>query len=115
MEGLAKWTFVGGLLAAVAAAFIVGQDGGPGGSLLHATIPWVVGGLGILCGFLKWKEGDSRALLLAATGLVVALSAILLQNFNPQWLNDVVYFARVLIAHILLTVGLLSVIEAVWK
>lgn len=115
MQGLAKWSFLAGLVAAVAAAFIVGQEGGPGGNLLHAGIPWVVGGLGILCGFLKWKEGDSRALLLAATGLVVGLSAILLQNFNPQWLNDVVYFARVLVAHILLSVGLLSVIGAIWE
>ena len=34
---------------------------------------------------------------------------------NPQWLHDVVYFARVPVAHVLLSEGPLSVIGEVWK
>lgn len=115
MQSLTKGLFLAGLAAAVAAAFVVGQAGTFGGDLLHAALPWLVGGLGIAVGALNLRDDDSHRLLLASTGLVVGLSAILLQNFNPQWLNDVVYFARVFIAHILLVVGLAAVVKAVWN
>jgi hypothetical protein len=89
--------FVVGLIVAAIAAFVP-----------SAILPWVVGGLGILTGIVGWTR-STRGLVIAAIVLVVAMSAILQQFFNPKWLNDVVFFARVYVAHIGLAAGLLSI------
>jgi hypothetical protein len=89
--------FVIGLVIAVIAAFVP-----------SAILPWVVGGTGILTGIIAWKQG-ARGIVLATIVLVVSLSAILQQWFNPRWLSDMLFFIRVYIAHIGLAAGLLTV------
>ncbi len=88
--------FAAGLVVAVICAFFT-----------NAILPWVVGGLGILVGLLNVTAGEQKRLLLCGIGLVVALTAILAQTFNPDWLNHVVFFVRVFAAHVLLVVSLI--------
>jgi hypothetical protein len=89
--------FVLGILIAVVAAFVP-----------SAILPWVVGGAGLLTGVVAWKQAK-RGIVIAAIVLVVSLSAILQQPFNPKWLNDVLFFIRVYVAHVGLAGGLLTV------
>lgn len=88
--------FAAGLVVALICAFFT-----------SSVLPWVVGGLGILVGLLNVTEGEQKRLLLCGIGLVVALTAILAQTFNPDWLNHVVFFVRVFVAHVLLVVSLI--------
>ena len=89
--------FVVGLVIALVAAFVP-----------SAILPWVVGGTGILTGLVVWKQA-ARGVVITTILLVVSLSAILQQPFNPTWLEDSVFFIRVFIAHIGLAAGLLAV------
>lgn len=88
--------FAAGLIVAVICAFFT-----------SSVLPWVVGGLGILVGLLNVTAGERKRLLLCGIGLVVALTAILAQTFNPDWLSAVVFFIRVFVAHVLLVVSLI--------
>ncbi len=88
--------FVAGLVVAVISAFVD-----------SAVLPWVTGGLGIVVGLLNVTAGEQKRLLLCGIGLVVALTAILAQTFNPDWLNHVLFFVRVFVAHVLLVVSLI--------
>jgi hypothetical protein len=87
--------FIVGLTVAVLAALI------PSG-----VLPWIVGGTGILTGLVVSRE-PIRPLVIS-TVLVVSLSAIREQFFNPSWLTNVVFFVRVYVAHIGLAAGLLG-------
>lgn len=87
---------IGILLAAVAAFYD------------SPFLPWLVGGTGILTGILAWRD-RTRGILVAAIALVVALSAIREQPFNPDWLTDVVFFVRVFVAHVALAASVLAV------
>jgi hypothetical protein len=89
--------FAIGIVLALIAAFVP-----------SAILPWIVGGFGILTGIVGWKM-RTRGLVIAAIVLVVSLSAILQQPFNPQWLNDAVFFVRVFVAHIGLGAGVLTI------
>lgn len=91
-----KALFAIGIVIALVAAFVP-----------SAILPWVVGGTGILTGILAWKL--KVPLMLPVIVLVVSLSAILMQTFNPKWLNDAVFFVRVFIAHVGLGLGVLMV------
>ena len=84
-----------GLALALTAAFV---------SL--AVLPWLVGGSGIAVGLLSVGTRLARPAFLGSLGLVVALSAIHLQTFNPMWLASIVFFMRVFFAHVLLVVAL---------
>jgi uncharacterized membrane protein SirB2 len=86
--------FLAGLVVAVICAFFT-----------SSVLPWVVGGLGILVGLFNVTEGEQKRLLLCGIGLVVALTAIHAQTFNPEWLEQVVFFVRVFVAHVLLVVS----------
>lgn len=97
MTYFAKIVFVLGLLLALLAGFLRST-----GCTL-CILPWLVGGTGIVCGLLGAIPTERKIIFLSLIGLVVALSAILLQDFNPGWLTDVVFFVRVLFAHILLS------------
>jgi len=88
--------FAAGLLVAVISAFVE-----------SSILPWVTGGLGIVVGLLNVTEAEQKRVLLCGIGLVVALTAILAQTFNPEWLSHVVFFVRVFVAHILLVVALI--------
>jgi hypothetical protein len=92
-----KALFLLGIVLAVAAAFV-------GGNIL----PWIVGGTGILTGFAAWKFARS-GILICAIVLVVCLSAIREQPFNPSWLTDIVFFVRVFVAHVGLAGGVLAI------
>ena len=72
-------------------------------------LPWIVGGTGIVTGIVAWKRG-MRGILILSIVLVVSLSAIREQPFNPRWLTDLVFFIRVYVAHVGLAVGLLGVL-----
>lgn len=75
-------------------------------------IPWLlVGGLGIACGVFDFLPREAPVVLLGLVGLVVALSAILLQDFNPGWLNAIVFYVRVFFAHFLLS---FSFVQLLW-
>lgn len=95
--GLGKIAFALGLVVALICAFVD-----------IAWLPWVVGALGIVVGFLNVGEEEKKWALLAGIGLVVALTAILAQHFNPEWLNDVLFYLRVFVAHVLLVVAVLT-------
>ncbi len=76
-----------------------------------AILPWLVGGCGLAAGVLSTGPKLSRATFFGALGLVVALSAIYLQPFNPTWLGSIVFFVRVFFAHVLLAVALLRFLK----
>ena len=88
---------VGVVLAAIASVVDLG------------LLPWIVGGTGIVTGIVAWKRG-MRGILVLSIVLVVSLSAIREQPFNPRWLTDLVFFIRVYVAHVGLAVGLLGVL-----
>lgn len=69
--------------------------------------PWIVGGTGILTGIVAWKN-RTIGILLISIALIVALSAIREQPFNPSWLTSVVFFVRVFVAHVALAAGVLN-------
>jgi len=93
---IVKVLFAVGIALAVVAAFVP-----------SAILPWIVGGTGIVTGIVAWKFGVR--MILPVVVLVVSLSAILQQFFNPKWLNDVVFFVRVFVAHVGLGNGVLAV------
>ena len=70
--------------------------------------PWIVGGLGLLTGLVAWKE-RTPGILVASIALIVALSAIREQPFNPTWLTSAVFYVRVFVAHVALVAGLLAI------
>src|ERR1700731_1552950 len=75
-------------------------------TLVPNVLPWLVGGTGILVGLLNITTIETKAAFFGLIGLVVALTAILAQPFNPAWLSHVVFFVRVFAAHILLVVSI---------
>src|SRR5689334_15983866 len=46
----------------------------------------IIGGLGVVTGVVAWKAG-TRGIAMLSILLVVSLSAILLQPYNPNWLE----------------------------
>ena len=92
-----KFLFALGIVIAIIAAFVPSN-----------ILPWVVGGTGILTGIVAWKL-DTKGIVIVAIVLVVSLSAIREQFFNPKWLTDSVFFIRVFVAHVGLATGLLGV------
>ena len=70
--------------------------------------PWLLGGLGIVTGIVAWKE-RTPWILITTIALVVALSAIKEQPFNPTWLTSAVFYVRVFVAHVALAAGLLAI------
>jgi hypothetical protein len=89
--------FILGIIVAVVAAFVP-----------SSVLPWVVGGTGILTGMVASREPTRT--LIVSTVLVVSLSAIREQFFNPAWLTNAVFFVRVYVAHVGLAAGLLAVL-----
>ena len=75
-------------------------------------VPWLLtGGVGLICGAIYVYPADLKAIFLSLIGLVIALSAILLQDYNPKWLSDIVFWVRVFFAHVLLSFTLLHLIK----
>jgi hypothetical protein len=105
MTYLAKIFFVLGLILALIAGFLRAT-----GCTLF-ILPWLVGGTGIICGLFPPSPRERNIFFFSLIGLVVALSAILLQDFNPGWLTDVVFFVRVLFAHILLSFAFIHLLK----
>ena len=69
----------------------------------------IVGGLGVVTGVVAWKAA-TRGIVVLTIVLVVSLSAILLQPYNPHWLNNIVFWIRVYVAHLGLAAGVLGVL-----
>jgi quinol-cytochrome oxidoreductase complex cytochrome b subunit len=105
MTYLAKIFFILGLILALIAGFLRAT-----GATLF-ILPWLVGGTGIICGLFPASPRERNILFFSLIGLVAALSAILLQDFNPGWLTDVVFFVRVLFAHILLSFAFVHLVK----
>jgi hypothetical protein len=106
-----KVLLVAGLLLALLCALWVGvlappvtQAVAPG--FVGNALPWLVGGAGILAGFLNTSRKTKTAVF-TLIGLVVALTAILTQPFNPVWLSHSVFYLRVFFAHALLSASVL--------
>lgn len=77
-------------------------------SLVIAT--WlIIGGLGVVTGAVAWKAG-TRGIAMLSILLVVSLSAILDQSYNPNWLENVVFWVRVYVAHLGLAYGALGIL-----
>lgn len=93
--------FVAGVVLAVVAAYVD-----------FWWLPWLVGGVGIVFGYLV-REGDG--VLIALLGLTVALYVIQQQPYNPHWLSEIVFYERVFASHALLLAGLLAVINIARK
>lgn len=71
-------------------------------------VPWLlVGGAGLISGAIYVNPKHLIVIFLSWTGLVVALDAILLQDYNPAWLSAIVFWERVFFAHALLSFALL--------
>ena len=75
---------------------------------LGGIFPWIVGGTGIVTGIVAWKH-RTAGILITCIALIVALSAIHQQPFNPDWLTRAVFFIRVFVAHVALAAGALAV------
>jgi hypothetical protein len=106
-----KVLLVGGLFLAVLSALYVSalaplpaHASVPG--FVANLLPWLVGGAGILTGLLNTSR-KTKTTLFTLIGLVVALTAILTQPFNPAWLSHMVFFVRVFFAHALLSAAVL--------
>ena len=95
---LVKLLFAIGIAIATFVGFT--QSGG--------IFPWIVGGTGIITGIFAWRW-ETPGILITAIALIVALSAIREQPFNPDWLTRVVFFIRVFVAHVALAAGALQV------
>jgi hypothetical protein len=108
MTYLSKIAFIIGLLLALLFGFL---------RALGSTawlVPWLlVGGAGIVCGLLYVAPSERKLTLLILIGLVVALSAILLQDFNPWWLTDIVFWVRVFFAHALLSFSFIHLFKPI--
>ncbi len=74
-----------------------------------SLFPWLLGALGIVTGIVAWKE-RTVGILIASIALIVALSAIHQQPFNPTWLTSAVFYVRVFVAHVALAAGLLAIL-----
>lgn len=96
---LVKVLFLVGILFALLMRLWGGYDG---------IFPWLLGGLGIVTGIVAWKE-RTAGILIASIALIVALSAIKEQPFNPTWLTSAAFYIRVFVAHVSLVAGLLAV------
>lgn len=73
-------------------------------------VTWlIIGGLGVVTGAVAWKAG-TRGIGVLSILLVVSLSAILLQPYNPNWLQNVVFWVRVFVAHLGLAYGALGIL-----
>jgi hypothetical protein len=96
---MARILFLVGIVAAVLVACVA--RGG--------IFPWILGALGIVTGILVWWEGTA-GILVATIALIVALSAILQQPLNPEWLSHVVFFVRLFVAHVALAAAALAIL-----
>ncbi|HEV8239807.1 MAG TPA: hypothetical protein VGS57_10605 [Thermoanaerobaculia bacterium] len=96
---MARILFLVGVVAAVLVACFA--RGG--------MFPWVLGALGIVTGILVWWE-RTAGVLIAAIALIVALSAILQQPLNPEWLSHLVFFVRLFVAHVALAAAALAIL-----
>jgi hypothetical protein len=94
--------FVAGIVASVIAAFVSAR-----------FLPWVVGGLGLVTGFLNWQAGNESVLLISFA-LVVALDSIVQQTFNPKWLTQTVFFVKVYFAHVVLAFAALFLLKIIF-
>ncbi len=92
--------FIAGVVLAVIAAVV--------DTTTFWWLPWLVGGVGIVFGYLV---RDGSGALLALLGLTGALFVIQQQPYNPHWLTEIVFYARVFVSHALLLVGLLAVLK----
>ncbi len=97
--------FLIGIAISAASLF---RDPNPGVPLVIVT--WLaIGGIGIVTGIVAWKAA-TRGIVVLTIVLVVSLSAILLQPYNPHWLNNVIFWIRVYVAHLGLAAGALGVL-----
>lgn len=75
-------------------------------------VPWLlVGGVGLICGAIYVNPVHLAVIFAGLIGVVIALDAILLQDYNPKWLAAFVFWARVFFAHFLLSFALLRLIK----
>jgi hypothetical protein len=73
-------------------------------------VTWlIIGGLGVVTGAVAWKAA-SRGIAVLSILLVVSLTAILMQPYNPNWLQNIVFWVRVFVAHLGLAYGALGVL-----
>lgn len=96
------------LIGVVIAALSAFRDPNPDVPLVILT--WLlIGGLGVVTGIVAWKAA-TRGIVMLTIVLVVSLSAILLQPYNPHWLQNIVFWIRVYVAHLGLAAGVLGVL-----
>ena len=98
MQNLGKLALSVGLVLAIVCAFVD-----------LPWLPWVVGLLGLIVGYLNVGEGETKTFLLAAVGLLLALWCIGKQDGNPDLLNAIIVCVKRFVAHALLVVAFLTV------
>ena len=75
-------------------------------------VPWLLtGGVGLICGAFYVKPPQLVIVFAALIGVVIALDAILLQDYNPPWLSALVFWQRVFFAHFLLSFAFLRLLK----
>ena len=100
MKNLGKLAFSVGLVLAIICGFL-GAD--------LWWLPWVVGLLGLIVGYLNVGAAETKTFLLGAIGLVLALYCISKQLDNPALLTAILLCVKRFVAHVLLVVAFLTV------
>ncbi len=99
MKNLGKLAFSVGLVLAIICGFLPNLW----------WLPWVVGLLGLIVGYLNVGAAETKTFLLGAIGLVLALYCISKQPDNPALLTAILICLKRFVAHVLLVVAFLTV------
>ena len=101
-----KRVFYVGIVITLICAFLAARGCNPW--------PWLwlpCGGFGLICGAIYVKRDQLLVIFASLIGIVIALSAILGQDYNPKWLATLVFWGRVFFAHFLLSFSLLRLLK----
>jgi len=101
MARIGKYTFIIGLVIAVAAAIV----------LQFTWIMWLLAVLGVIVGFLNVTKEETRSFLLAAIGLMLAATSVQVVPFIGDLITRIMSNLVVFIAPAVLVVALKSLFE----
>jgi hypothetical protein len=96
MEKIGKYAFIAGLVICALA----------GAGLTQSWVPWVLAVLGLAVGFLNVADKEVQTFLLAAIGLILSASAIVMLPFVGGTLTTILAYLVVFIAPAVLVVAL---------
>ncbi len=101
MAKIGKWSFIVGLVIALLAAFV----------LESSWVMWVLALLGLIVGFLNVTKEETHSFLLAAIGLMLAVTSVQVLPIVGGTLTRIMANLVVFIAPAVLVVALKSLFE----